>query len=198
MQKHTGIILKNYSPFKQKVSIFDSILGRIEALLEQNSLRYPCVVSYGALFSYYIQSTTTTLYRLTQVEIVNIPFDMAKHDIYFLHHILELCYYFLPLHTPQPILFEMLDILFKKSYCNKPMILLRFFGELGLYPEDVPFEKTYFHYLLYSPLEIIMKEKLDDMQLKMLQSWLMRCIAMHPYKNKFKTHYLAMTSYEKM
>lgn len=195
MQKNKGILLKNYSPYKQKISIFDKTLGRIEALVKQTTNHLP--LNNGTLLSYYIEPTISTLFIITALEIEHIPFDLAKKNIQFLHHILELCYQFLPLHCTYLSTFELIETAFKRDFNNPPLVLLRFFVALGIYPEELPFEKTYFLHLLSSPFETIIKEKLDDAQLKMLESWLIRCIEMHPYKNRFKTHYTVTNSYEK-
>ena len=70
---------------------------------------------------------------------------------------------------------------------NKQLVLFRFFISLGMYPENMPFENNYFEYLASQQLDVFFKEKLDDMHHKVLESWLLQCIAMHPYKDQFKT-----------
>jgi hypothetical protein len=187
MKKNLGILLKNYSPKKEKVSVLDSVLGRIEAVLHNANIRS---LHNGTLFSYHAELRYTNIYTFTTVEILDIPFGLAKHDIYFFHHMLELCYYFLPLHVACPSVFDLISMAFKQELDNKPIILLRFFALLGIYPEEPPFEKNYFLRLLSCPVETIIKEKLDDTQLKVLESWLLRCLEMHPYKKQFKTHYV--------
>ncbi len=163
-------------------------MGRIEAIVESKGIRP--ILSHGALLTYFTQSTTTTkLYVLREVETIFIPFELAREDIYFLHHMLELCYFFLPLHAPAPTIFELLTTMFANPFGNKPIMLMRFFAFVGIYPEDLPFEESYFLHLLSCPFETILKEKLDAVKLKMLQSWLLRCLAMHPYENQFKTYY---------
>lgn len=192
--KNLGILLKKYTPKKEKISVLDNSLGRIEATVKMNQIQ---ALNHGALFSYTIESVHTNLYCINNIEILNVPFTLAKQDIYFFHHLLELCYYFLPLDIAYPSIFELIDTAFNHILNNKPIILLRFFTSLGIYPEELPFEKTYFLHLLSCPLQIILKEKLDDRQLKMLESWLLRCIEMHPYKKNFKTNYFVSRYYEK-
>lgn len=187
MNKNLGILLKNYSPKKQKVSLFDKALGRIEATFENSSQRQ---LNNGSLLAYHAQQTHNNLYSLNALEIIDIPFALARHDIYFLHHILELCYYFLPPQVTAPDTFVLLQAAFNQPLANKLLILLRFFTSISMYPEDVPFESSYFHRLLSYPIEIILKEQLDDEHHKQLKPWLLRCSDMHPYKKQFKTHYL--------
>lgn len=185
MEKNLGILLKNYSPKKHKVSIFDKNLGRIEAIFQNTAQTHQ--LHHGASLLYYCETTNSTLYKIKNIEIMDMPLELAKTDIYFLHHVLELCYYFLPLHVGALDTFTVIEAAFKYASANKFLILLRFFTSLGIYPEDIPLEKTFFHRLLSCPIETILEEKLDDAQVKMLESWLLRCIEIHPYKKQFKT-----------
>ena len=94
------------------------------------------------------------------------PFELAQHDINFLHHILELSYYFLPLNSAYPETFELVKKALNNAILDKAIILLRFFSSLGIYSEDLPFEKNYFHRLLSDHFETILKEKFNETQLK--------------------------------
>lgn len=131
MAKNLGILLKNYSPKKEKFSIFDSLLGRIEATIKINHKTQ--VVHNGTLFSYTVEPSHKSIYSLNNIEILNVPFNLAKQDIYFFHHMLELCYYFLPLQIAYPAIFELIDLAFNHIVNNKPIILLRFFTSLGIF-----------------------------------------------------------------
>lgn len=196
MKKFVGIVLKKYSPKKQKISIFDNTLGRIEAVYTNNvSLQS---IHHGSLIHYYTEQRSTDLYLITQCEVQTIPFELAQHDIHFLHHILELSYYFLPLNCAYPETFELLKTSLSNALFNKAIILLRFFSSLGIYSEDLPFEKNYFHRLLSDHFETILKEKFNESQLKQLDMWLMRCKQLHPYSKNFKTNYpVTRYDYEK-
>lgn len=187
MQKNIGIILKKNNYTKEKISILDASIGRIEAIIRSP---HAPLLHHGTFFSYSSTITYKDSYILTDIEIIHTPFHVARENIYFLHHILELCYYFLPLHNEQKSIFELVKKTILYPIENKLLLLFRFFTLIGFYPENLPFEKSYFLRLLSYPLETILKEKLDEAQLKMLESWLLQCIEMHPEKKKFKTMYI--------
>ena len=188
MKKHVGIILKKYSPQKQKLSIFDASLGRIEALYNNDKIIQ--TIHHGSVVQYHREQRHSNLYLITQCEQQTVPFELAHYDINFLHHILELSYYFLPLNSPYPETFELLKIALNNAILNKAILLMRFFSSLGIYSEDLPLEKNYFHRLLSDHFETILKEKFNETQLKQIDLWLMRCKELHPYSKNFKTNYL--------
>ncbi len=188
MLKSCGIVLRNYYPYKQKISLFDKDHGRIEACINNMRFNHAQQLNNGTIIQYHI-----TLYpspcKIHDLDIVSIPFELAKHDLVFFHHILELSYYFLPHGAAAPDTFDLILYLFNAAHhtFNKQLILFRFFISLGMYPEHIPFERNYFNYLASQKLDIFFKEKLDEIHHKVLESWLLQCIAMHPNKNQFKT-----------
>lgn len=187
MKKNSGIILRNYYPYKQKISIFDKEHGRVEAIIANTSPTLLHQLNNGTLLHYDI--TLATPCKIRELEIILIPFNLACYDLLFFHHILELCYYFLPPHCAAPHTFDLIVYLFNAATntLNKQLILFRFFVSLGMYPENIPFENNYFKYLASQQLDVFFKEKLDDTHHKVLESWLLQCIAMHPYKDQLKT-----------
>ncbi len=187
MQKHVGILLRKYTQTKEKSSIFDAYIGRLEAIIQSPHVH---LLHHGTVFSYYPTPKYNNIYLLTEIEIIHTPFHLARENINFLHHLLELCYYFLPLHSEHAAVFELVEKTLSRPIENKLLLLFRFFTLVGFYPENVPFEKSYFLRLLSYPLETILKEKLDDEQLKMLESWLLQCVELHPEKKRFKTIYI--------
>lgn len=188
MQKNCGIILRTYYPYKQKISLFDKEHGRIEVCINIANTKHAHQLNNGTIL-YYSLTLHPSPCKIDTIEVIAIPFELAKHDLVFFHHILELSYYFLPPGAAAPDTFDLIMYLFNTvTYTfDKQLILFRFFISLGMYPEHIPFEKSYFHYLASQKLEIFFQEKLDEMHHKVLESWLLQCIAMHPHKNQFKT-----------
>ncbi len=188
MQKNCGIVLRNYYPYKQKISLFDKEHGRIDATLIKHRSGVLQQLNNGTVLRYTI-GEQSTISKIHDVEIMTIPFELAKHDLNFFHHILELSYYFLPPNAAAPDTFDLIMYLFNTAAhtFNKHLILFRFFISLGIYPENIPFKKSYFTHLASQGLEAFFKEKLDEIHHKVLESWLLQCIAMHPYKDHFKT-----------
>jgi hypothetical protein len=122
------------------------------------------------------------------------PYELARTDINFLHNILELCFYFLPIKSNASSIFDLVLHLFtteeELSKSSKKILLCRFFGLLGMHPEELPFEDQRFIKICQQPLNHeIFKIILDEESHVVVQSWLLRCIDLHPEKNRFKTFF---------
>ncbi len=191
--QHKGIVLRTYVPRKQKLALFDYNLGRIECIVSLKNRGFIERLANGALLQYYAKPLHF-LYELYEVELVDLPTTFARHDIYFLHHILELYYYFLPSELPSPELFELVLFLFNppaQLYCahGKKMFLLKFFGTLGLFPEETVSFNPDIYRLISLPIESMLKRNLDAPLQKEIENLIFACIGAHPYKKQFKTIY---------
>ena len=186
IKRHEGIILKNYQPKKHKIGVFDKNLGRIECLAPYGADYIPV----GTLIAYF-PLNSRYLYDLEGLEVREVPLNLARYDFYFFHHILELSYYFLPLGSPAESIFVMVHFLLN-SYdkistdLQKKLFLLRFFVQLGIYPEEEFSLGDSFHYLLSQPIEVMLVQRVQIPE-QALERWLFSCIETHPQKAKFKT-----------
>jgi hypothetical protein len=184
--RHEGIVLKNYQPKKEKVAVLDVHAGKIECFMPAQ----PKEVHVGSLLHYF-PTKVGALYALQNVEVIHVPLALARHDLYFFHTILELCYYFLPLDAPTDSLFSLIYFLLY-NYENvrtaeqKKIFLLRFFVQVGMYPEQEYGLDECMHYLLSGPVEVIFKMNVRIPEQE-LERWLESCIETHPQKAKFKT-----------
>lgn len=189
MEKNKAIVLKTYLPQKYKLSLLDDDLGKIMAV--PNRMH----IGYGALIHYHAR-IQNGLYFMHSIDIIDLPFALAKEDILFVHHVLELCYFFVPLGCQTPRLFELIMLLYSSSVLKhdtvKKIFLFRLFACLGLYPEDQKFNTPYFHHLALAAVDIIMVQPLDMVVEQALDEWLLSCIALHPCTHNFKTvHFLS-------
>ncbi len=190
MEKNKGFVLKIFDT--GWLSVLDSQLGRIECKLVRR--KTPYIVNNGALV-HYIISKNRKLFQLDALELQHIPFFLASQDIYFFHHILELSYYFLPLEYPHDDIFELLVYLFCNSAgltltgFQKKILLSKFFAYLGLFSEDVYDQNAFFKRLISQPIESILNECFDERIQKLIEHWILGCIALHPHRNQFKTIY---------
>jgi hypothetical protein len=183
---HTGIVLKNYLPKKYMLSVLDPQLGRIEAVVSQ--WRLLDRIAHGARIQYQpVQKGS--LYRLDGFEIIDAPFFWARTDLLFFHHMLELVYFFVPLHITVTAVFNLLVKIYTLEELSdniKRFIICHFFCLLGLYPENAPRYFPALFSLISSSSEIILSEveKLDKQE---LNNWIKACIQLHPYAHRLKT-----------
>ncbi|MGE0206352.1 MAG: hypothetical protein AB7R69_00715 [Candidatus Babeliales bacterium] len=187
IEKRNGIVLKNYCPNKQKLIIFDEELGKIEAIF---FARGHHMISAGSYLCYYAERTKNQWYKLEGYELFHAPLQLARYELYFYHHVLELCYYFIPFELPLDGIFDLLKFLLYSyhevadSY-KKKLFLLRFFVQLGIYPEEEFGLHTIGDYLLSQPIDVILNTEIVSE--KALERWLFFCIKSHPQSDYFKT-----------
>jgi hypothetical protein len=211
MEKKTlGFLLKRFFPKKQKFSIFCANLGRITATTSNistcNSLWPGMLISFD-----YIHNRHNNMYFIKNTEIIMNPEVQINTELYWLHHVLEICYYFLPLEQPNHHIFHHLCNFFSLYKIEKHFVLhhtktdyinyiyvMKLLSLFGFYPE-----KALLTYLkLYEDLTSLyidfddprkvesLSQKLHvitEKEGKKIKWWILRCIEHHPYFKKFKT-----------
>jgi hypothetical protein len=187
--KNMAIVLKSYLPQKHKLCLLDDELGKIMAVPNRDD------IGYGAFIMYQTREQNG-MYFMHAIEIIDLPLVLGRDDILFVHHVLELCYFFIPLGEQVTGLCQLLVKLYncEKMIQNvqaKKVFLFQFFASLGLYPDGVRFQTPYFHKLAFASIDNIALYPIDLMIEQELDSWLMSCIALHPCTHNFKTvHFL--------
>ncbi len=187
--KNKAIVLKTYLPAKHKLCLLDDQLGKIMAVPNRDDIGYGAFILYQA-------REQNGFYFMYAIEIIDLPLMLGKDDILFVHHVLELCYFFVPLHEQIPGLCHLLIKLYncEKIVNNiqaKKIFLFQFFAALGLYPEGARFQTPYFHQLAAASIDNIALYPIDLMIEQELDNWLLSCIALHPCTHNFKTvHFL--------
>lgn len=191
--KHTGIVLRHYEPQKAKIALLDQHCGRIDA-----SVRFV----YKNKFCEQICSGTVVTYELAErghfftvhlQKFIDVPLRLAKNNILFLHHLLELCYFFIPAGGhDSPSVFDLIQFL----YCNKgvaiassvqKLFLLRFFALLGIHSESIHLRDPLFHYWISCPLSVLFEQQIAIENERLLDVWLINCVNSHPMVGSFRT-----------
>jgi hypothetical protein len=188
-KKHTGIVVKRYFPQKQKIVLFDDEWGKITCVPPHDR------ISLGTLLSYEIQQRNGMPF-IYDVELIAMPLDGGEMDILFVHHVLEVCYYFIPEQSIASEVYDMMMLLFTKQPCIrhpffKKIFLFKLFVLLGIYPDRaVPLDALE-HTLLINPLELLIRGDSTTQLERRLTKWLRDCMIMHPCIEYFKTvHFL--------
>lgn len=190
MKKHNGIILKTYFPKKRKMAVLDSAQGKIELVPPHENV---CI---GALISYHAEQKGM-VYFAREFEQLLLPEGWSYADLLFFHHVIELCYYFIPFESHVPGIFDLLQRLYHAdglkyfSYSFKLLFIFKLFVRMGIYPEDRSLHTPYFYNLALKPIDIHESNFLDLTVEKDISSWIRLCIAQHPYAHILKTvHFL--------
>lgn len=181
----TGIILKSFMPHKQSFSIFDSKIGKVLCYWDTKK---PLNFRPGFLVSYSIR-LKNGYYILSNLEVINFPYDLINKNLELLHFILELCDYFLPLHNASGDLFDFLNTVYEgvsnfSTAISIKSFLFRFLTLLNLYPKDFLLENAIRDVIFSSKLRAGIKE--ENLHL-LLDNWLLGCMRDNEFYDRIKS-----------
>jgi hypothetical protein len=182
-----GIILR-HSTAKNKIELINHEDMRIEAYCSQEA------IVVGSLISYSITSYRAHA-QITNIEIIDVPLLLVRNDVLFFHHILELCYYFIPVGSCIKNVFNFVCLLYDPAYADCSKNIKNFFiGKLliliGHYP-DLPDHMPLLDQIRKMDIDISEIETIDLKGKQMLKHWIKRCLAEHPMIANFNTiHFL--------
>jgi hypothetical protein len=136
------------------------------------------------------------------IEILINPTIQEHQDLYSIHHILELCNYFIPFNKPCPEIFTFLRkfITFNQCITQKcpsldKIFVVKLLSLFGFYSHNKIsgclelYDKLTLSFIDFShdqKLEFL-KCHLSGLQEKDLDYWIMQSLKEHPYFNSFKT-----------
>jgi hypothetical protein len=172
-QAPQGIVLRTFMPYTQKILIFDVHRGKIQGV-PQWKKKAGCI-PHGALL-YYEYKERLPLALLSNIELLQVPKGTYIADFYFLHHVLELCDYFLPFGQHMP---EIFNLVLELYTCVTPLsveaqrlFLYYFFTVVGVTP---PYTAS-----------LIFKKK-DGQTMHEFSQFLLECVHMHSSAHLLKT-----------
>lgn len=117
---HQGFIVKRFLPNEQKVSVLTLSYGKNSLFIKDPLLcnrLYP-----GMVITYVLFKKNGSSHEVTNLEIVELFKNTSFQDTIWIHHILELCYFFCPLNNPCDEIFLFLTQYF--YFFNNIAILL--------------------------------------------------------------------------
>ena len=186
-RQQTGIVLKHYVPKRNMLVLLDETMGRINVVANCDAL------SAGTLLEYRIVQKRNRL-MIEHLELLSMPLVLARHNLLFVHHLLEVCYHFILEGSRAPSVYHLLRYVLNRSEFNRMQqknILCMLYTLLGIYPEQIPFFTAYASALEQEPLSAIIDKKINRKIEKYIAKWLYQCIQMHAQATNFKTiHFL--------
>jgi len=134
-----AIVLKNYFPKKNKVTILHERFGKIDFYIdEKHSAARLC---NGSLMYCQIIKKQS-MYQCDFIDAYYIP----SKDLYFIHDILKICLNFMPTQIMMDDVFDIILEIYQNleslEDCQKKIVLLKLFLYLGVFPEN---KKLYQH-----------------------------------------------------
>lgn len=189
-EKYSAIVLKNYFPQKYSLSLLMNKGGKITGV--SNDIEH---ISRGSLIEFTIERSKKNPLFIYHIELHDAPLILAQEDILFLHHLLELCYNFIPVGSEALAAYELLKLIYiphewmQKTICKK-IYLFKLFVGLGIYPEDKRVRKASLQSLATSSFMNIIDKNIPHDEHDITE-WLRMCVTSHHHVNKFKTiHFL--------
>jgi hypothetical protein len=185
MEKQTGIVLKTHFPKNRKITMLDHEGNKVHYVPSSQDL---CV---GTMLHYYVPSLQHTQF-IHGVEKIGLPLLLARNDLLFFHHILELCYYFVPMGCGMPEVFSLVTQLYRADISGftplfKKIFLVKLFTIFGIVPDESRFNTVSWHRIMIESVDTLASQIIDlDMEHD-LDEWIRCCIAMHPNHAYFKT-----------
>lgn len=181
----TGIILKTFFPKKMKMVLLDAQLGKIEGVPPHEQFSCGSLLSYNA-------RPKGNLYFLSEIHVIDVPLALARDDILFLHHILEICYFCAPFDANVPEIFNLLQQIYPQlanplGAPFKIAFLFKLLVSLGMHPQESQFQDSYYFMLARESIDTIVQKSLHLNTKQALHAWVYACISLHPLIHIFKT-----------
>ncbi len=150
---------------------------------------------HGALISFYIYKRRSTVCLGKKVQVLDVPFELAKKDILFLHHVFELCSYFLFFGDKSIHVFDLLMMLYCPNLFVQPLhkkiFLFKLVEAFGYYTDSAPLSLGMFYRLSSESIDSLVNSNLHLEIERNIDEWLSSCIKTHPCFLDFKTvHFL--------
>lgn len=182
--KQKAFVLKKIYSSPYKVALLDAVLGRIDA----SCLTIPLVA--GALIEYHIPSSMQK--RLDSIEVLFVPLHWGANDLGFIHHALELCYYFIPLNNHNTDVFEMLLLLTSSDAhtwdpATKRIFIAKLLILFSMYSKTTFVRTPFFEKLYCCTIENLLTLDRCSGAMAYIDLWIKQTINEHPMRTFFKT-----------
>lgn len=189
--KKTGLVLKTHFPKKRTITVLEKGGGLAHYITQTEDV---CV---GTIIHYQVERALS-IPCVRAMEKIALPLLRARQDILFFHHILELCYYFVPVGSHMPEVYLLIEPFVmhehtRTTMAEKKFFLVHLFNAFGITPEH---EETYAALYAYQHGISVDSRGGNAIELdieRAVDAWLLQCLSLHPYADQFKTiHFLGM------
>lgn len=146
-----AIVLKNYFPKKNKVTILHERFGKINFFIDEKH-EAARLCNGSLMYCEVVKKQGSSSYQCNFVDTYFVPFQSHTDDLYFIHDILKICLEFMPDKMAMKDVFDLVVSMYQQLHdlqdFQKKIYLLRLFLYLGIFPED----KKLYHYVMQNNL----------------------------------------------
>lgn len=190
-------VLKRFFPYRQKIALLTRSNGRINAIIKQQDM---CARLWPGML------ITCDLCNDGERWFMGRGMIYAAPEHVWIHHVLELCYYFIPLDSPCPEIFMFLkqcntltlqSVIFEDRIqaVIKKICVMKFLSLVGFYAHDEICRYLALFQELSDPfVDFADRQKVNFLMNKLLllndidmDLWIVRCLKSHPMFKMFKT-----------
>ncbi len=201
--QEVAYVIKRFFPHRQKIGLLTYSLGRINVTVIRQD---ECMRLWPGMLVTCNIAQTGLSWSSNRIIIHSVPIPQSHPNILWLHHILELCYYFLPLENPCGEIFFYLqqcyNFIHQNNICDplaqdilKKLCVIKFLSLIGFYAqEEVCQYITLFQELSDLFIDFTNEQKVDFLKQRLLlcktttmNEWILNCLKSHPMFNNFKT-----------
>jgi len=204
-EKEVGFVLKRFLPSTHKISLLTQSMGKVNVIVKKPNILQR--IWPGMVVSCQLELLFEATYTCEDIEIIEIPPVLTAHDTYLIHHLLELCYYFIPLANPCSEVFDHLFFSFsiflnKQLFIHnfdiiKRILILRLLHFSGTFSSELCGNTTLFDRISPHSLDIKDEQKVESVSLlieevhkigvKTVDRLIFNCIKTHPSFKLLKT-----------
>lgn len=140
MRQEQGVVLRSFLPYKRKLSVLTANMGKIVIVVKNR--RITSHFSPGTCISFFPHTRLSASF-VGAFEVIRVPVDSIKRNVYWVHHVLEVCYYFAPLGMPCTDLYTVVQCCIALGRGSdvphlavvKKVCLVRLWIALGFFPD---------------------------------------------------------------
>lgn len=187
-RRSRGIIIKKHFPHRQRISLIDASEGRLEVI--PSSWQWASYAGAGSLISYRL-NTRADAHVMDEVQLLQMPSYIDESTHLFMQHILELCYFCVPVSSGPTRCFDVLQQLVGmlpeiagKAVLQKLIVarLLAYTGQESPEAHALPVAA-----LIERCRNARSIPALDEGVERELERYIYYCLRTHPYSHLFKT-----------
>lgn len=134
-----ALVLKNYFPKKNKVTILHEQFGKISFFVDEKH-EAARLCNGSLMYCNIIKKTSSSSYQCDFVDAYFIPLHDSLYDLYFVHDVLKICLQFMPEKMSMKDVFALITEMYMQLEhlhgCHKKIYLLKLFLYIGIFPED--------------------------------------------------------------
>lgn len=203
-EKEFGVVLRRFTNNVCKFSVITRTLGKISLVVIDT--RTAQQIQPGSILEFDHLDHQDSIHLSTNLRVHLIILPQQSADLIWIHHALEICYYFSPQHEPSFELFtiiknyliliasndfSLLDERTKKLFIGAMLFLLGFFPPSALEKPIVVIKNSLLLFVDFdkkTKVQFLKKQiEMCSISIGIVDDWLLSCLETHPRVQMFKT-----------